>query len=142
MTFKISIFVPPALKRNMGLVDDLYAQQLAIVMAPVAAKMVADMKAQLYDGHGYDTGKLSNSLTFDLVNIAQNPGFDVLAKDVDYWRYVSFGHFLANGGWWEGYHFVENAMEGMLSSLDEAARAAWVTTAAMINSTTAGGMLR
>lgn len=84
---------------------------LNIRMEEAADQIVDDAQAQLVPGHGYDTGLLHDTLTKVLVDAVDASIYEILSKEADYWKYVEFGHMLVNGQWWEGYHYIANAIE-------------------------------
>lgn len=131
LNFKIEI--SPKLKFAPVFVAETFASQLLLSLDVVAIKMVAYMRSQLVPGHGYDTGKLHDSLKVKLVKLAFDPGFDIVAEDVDYWAYVEFGHMQRDGNWWEGYHYAAKAMQAHMEALQGASRVAWKTTAQIVN---------
>lgn len=92
---------------------------LRIRMSEVADKIVDDAKQQLQPGHGVDTGKLKESLTKKLIEVAAGAMYKIYSDEAAYWSFVEIGHMLRNGEWWEGYHYIHNAIEmnrGLLKS--------------------------
>lgn len=129
----VDVYVTPRLREAPSFVSGVFEEQLFLAFQPVASVMLLAMKAQLVPGHGYDTGRLHDSLTIKLVRLAANPGFDIVAQDVDYWAYVEFGHMQRDGNWWEGYHYAATALRANMDALQGAARVAWKMTAAVVN---------
>jgi hypothetical protein len=94
----------------------------------VAHKIIATAQASLVPGHGYDTGLLHNSLIARLVAEAEGIFYDLLSERAHYWQWVEFGHHLRNGGWWEGYHYLEEAVIANEGSIRQAIREAFYDT--------------
>lgn len=112
-----------------------YQAALVISMAWAADKIIDTAQQQLVPGHGYDTGRLHDSLTKELVKIGLGAGvFYVLTSDAaDYWEYVEFGHVTSAGNWWPGYHFLGQAVDAHRSTIIQAAASAWVVTAGRLS---------
>lgn len=98
---------------------------LSIRIGEVCDQIVKDAQAQLRPGHGYDTGLLHDTLQARLVGIVNAVLFRIDSPQAAYWAYVEFGHMLRNGEWWEGYHFIENAVEMNADDIWRAARTAF-----------------
>lgn len=82
--------------------------------------------------HGVDTGRLRESLTYQLVEeLLSNEGvfYDLLSEEAEYWKWVEFGHWVVNAKtpwFWPGYHYLEGAIRTVgLRVIRRAVRAAW-----------------
>jgi len=108
----------------------MYEAAAVITMARVADKVVADAKAQLVPGHGLDTGLLKYTLEKELIRIGEVLGviYSIKSDAADYWLDVEIGHFMDNGSWWEGYHYIANAINMNKALIKGAAKQAWEMT--------------
>lgn len=84
--------------------------------------------------HGYDTGLMYVSLRYRLAAHLLTTGvwYDLLSDEAEYWRWVEFGHWYKTAaGWqfWEGYHFLETAIEANAAYIRQRVREAWADTA-------------
>lgn len=77
--------------------------------------------------HGYDTGLMYVSLKAELMEHLAATGvfYELLSDEAKYWRWVEFGHWMANGQFWPGYHMLETAIEDNAPAIRQAVRAAW-----------------
>lgn len=99
-----------------------YEAALVLNMRQVADEIIRDAQAQLVPGHGYVTGKLRESLVANLVDWASGVSYEILSEEAEYWLWVELGHMLRNGAWWEGYHYIENALNANRGKIFDAAR--------------------
>jgi hypothetical protein len=111
---------------------DHFKERLVVHLGAAARLIVEAAKAQLVPGHGYDTGKMHDTLTAVLVNqalvAADAVFYDLESPEAFYWVFVEFGHMMRNGQWWEGYHFLQNAVVANETRIRSAVRAAWADT--------------
>jgi hypothetical protein len=94
--------------------------------------------------HGYDTGLMYVSLRADLMEslLATGVFYELLSDEAKYWRWVEFGHWMINGQFWEGYHFLETAIEENAAFIRQRVREAWADTAIlMARESKVGGLL-
>lgn len=85
--------------------------------------------------HGVDTGRLKESLTYQLVDALLETGvyYDLESDEAPYWKWVEFGHWVMNAKtpwFWPGYHYLENALKTVgIPLVIRSVRAAWHDTA-------------
>ena len=79
----------------------------------VALSLESNIKAQLYEGHGYITGNLSDSIKSDytLDGLTGNVRGYIDGGTAPYGVYVDQGHELRDGSWWDGYEFMKTGVE-------------------------------
>lgn len=84
--------------------------------------------------HGYDTGLMYVSLRYKLAEHLAATGvyYELLSDEAEYWRWVEFGHFMANGEFWQGYHMLETAIRANEGYIRSQVRAAWADTAQIL----------
>jgi hypothetical protein len=109
-------------------------QALVFHLKDAAEAIIEDARLQLVPGHGYDTGLLSETLTYDLAAglLATGVYYDLLSREAEYWQWVEFGHWVMNARqpwFWPGYHYLENAIGMNIPKITRSVRAAWADTA-------------
>lgn len=92
-------------------------------LSEVCDKVISDAMMQLQPGHGYETGRMHDTLVSRLVEEVEGMWsegvfYDLLSDEAPYWVYVEFGHMTRAGNWWVGYHFLENAVLANTAFLD------------------------
>ena len=99
-----------------------------------AEATLSDAQMQLQPGHGYDTGLMYDTLVAKLVDHLLETGvyYDLMSEQAYYWRWVEFGHWMVNGEFWEGYHFLENALRMNEDTLRRAVREAYADVAVLL----------
>jgi len=109
------------------------AYQAALIeeMGRAANKIVDDAKSKLVPGHGYDTGKLKESLQASLTTWALGLAYEINSEEAEYWLWVEVGHMLRSGDWWEGYHYIETSVAENKGAIFDAARDAFHIAAAV-----------
>jgi hypothetical protein len=108
-------------------------RNLELRLAEAARKVIEDAQLQLQPGHGYDTGLLHDSLTYELMRLTTDGVFYELGSDqAAYWQYVEFGHMTRSGNFWPGYHMLENALRMNEAYIRQKVREAWADTALML----------
>lgn len=97
----------------------------------VAEAVIDTAQSTLVPGHGYDTGLLKSSLVSRLIEHLMPVGvfYQLLSEQAYYWRWVEFGHWMQNGKFWPGYHYLEGALRVHEASIRRAVREAWADTA-------------
>jgi hypothetical protein len=127
ITVAIEEFNLPTLPDRMA---DVLQEALIFHLKDAAEAVISDAQMQLVPGHGYDTGLLHDSLVYRLAEhlLATGVFYDLLSEQAYYWRYVEFGHWTTAGNWWEGYHFLENAILMNEGHIRRTVREAWADT--------------
>lgn len=136
---RVSITATIELPGSLTLPDRMVTvlhERLKVRMAEAADAVIEDARMQLQPGHGYDTGLLHESLTKELVDTflgAANGAeegvfYDLGSHEAPYWVYVEFGHLTRAGNWWEGYHYLENAIAMNRTTIRRLAYEAWADT--------------
>lgn len=127
VTVDIEEFNLPTLPDRMA---DTLRDALIFHLKDAAERVIGDAQAQLVPGHGYDTGLLHDSLTYRLAEhlLATGVFYDLLSEQAYYWRWVEFGHWTTAGNWWEGYHYLENAILANEGYIRRTVREAWADT--------------
>jgi hypothetical protein len=131
------ITVTPEMLGLASLPDRMMAHfesALVFHLIDVAERVIVTAQQSLVPGHGYITGRLRDSLTYRLAEHLADTGvfYDLFSEVAYYWRYVEFGHWMANGQFWPGYHYLENALRLHESALRGAVRAAFADTVAAL----------
>lgn len=85
-------------------------RHLVTRLGEAADRVIQQAQARLKPGHGYDTGLMHDTLVSRLGVVFEAVFYDLLSDQADYWTYVEFGHWMRNGQWWEGYHFLEDSV--------------------------------
>jgi hypothetical protein len=91
------------------------ALHLALVnrMEEAADHIIAEARMKLQPGHGYDTGRMYDSLVATLVSQSEHllVEYELHAgEDAYYWWWVEFGHMTTAGNWWPGYYFLSSTV--------------------------------
>lgn len=79
-------------------------------LGEAADRVISTAQGSLRPGHGYDTGLMHDTLVARLGVVYEAVFYDLLSDQAHYWQWVEFGHWMRNGQWWEGYHFLEDAV--------------------------------
>ena len=128
LTVDIEWFNLPTLDERL---HDHMVRALIFHLADTAQSVIAMAQQSLTPGHGYDTGKMRNSLIYALADhlLATGVYYDLFSEEAYYWRWVEFGHWIAGtNSFWPGYHFLENALMAHESRIRTAVREAWADT--------------
>jgi len=118
----------PTLPQRM---DDHMQKALIFHLQDAAEKVIVTAQQSLVPGHGYDTGRMHDSLIYALAEHLLETGvfYDLFSEEAYYWRYVEFGHWTRGGNFWPGYHFLENSLRLHEATIRTSVRAAWHDTA-------------
>jgi hypothetical protein len=124
----IEMFNLPTLPERM---HDHLQRALRFHLKDAAERVITTAQQSLTPGHGYDTGRMRDSLTYALAEHLLETGvyYDLFSEVAHYWRWVEFGHWMVNGEFWPGYHFLENAMRTHEGFIRSTVREAWQDTA-------------
>lgn len=124
----IELFNLPTLPERMF---DHLSEALIFHVKDAAEAVIDTAQQQLVPGHGYDTGLMHDTLTAALAEhlLATGVYYDLFSAEAYYWRWVEFGHWMVNGQFWEGYHFLETSLKAHEATLRRAVREAWQDTA-------------
>lgn len=121
MTFTVKVDLRDLMTASDRLVDALNPA-LVFHLAEAAQRVIDTARRYLVrleeapvknNIHGYDTGLMYVSLKAALMEHLAASGvyYELLSDDAKYWRWVEFGHWMANGEFWPGYHMLETAIE-------------------------------
>lgn len=79
----------------------------------IQLSLVENTQLDLYSGHGYVTGNLSDSIKSDytLDGLTGNIRGYIDGGTAPYGVYVDQGHELRDGSWWDGYEFMKTGVE-------------------------------
>lgn len=119
----------PSMEKRM---EEAYRAALIVNLKAFATLVIEDAKSQLQPGHGYDTGLMHDTLTSILLEelLEGSVIYSLESEQAYYWKWVEFGHMTVAGNWWEGYHFLQNAVDAHRVELLVVARASWAEAAA------------
>lgn len=123
-----TVFFDPGTVPTMAArMDVLYRAALVKNLKGLVDLVIEDAQSQLQPGHGYDTGLMHDTLMSQLLDDLLPTGvyYSLFSNEADYWAYVEFGHMTLTGTWWEGYHFLQNAIDGRQLELMETAKRSW-----------------
>jgi len=99
---------------DLPLLPDAMAETLHVNLirrlGEAADHVIQLAQGSLRPGHGYDTGLMHDTLVARLGVVFEAVFYDLLSDQAHYWQWVEFGHWMRDGNFWEGYHFLEDAV--------------------------------
>jgi hypothetical protein len=107
-------------------------ERLVVNLGLAVDTILDDAKDSLYKPadfpvhrHGYDTGRLHDSLVARLLDeVGVGVWYDLYSDQAEYWVFVEFGRLREDGSWWPGYHFLTSAIMRNRGTLQNAVRVA------------------
>jgi hypothetical protein len=130
----VDIYGLKALNTLPDRMERYFHEALMVTVPPAVDAVINNAKSQLQPGHGYDTGRLHDSLTKEIISSALAMGviYSLQSDEADYWASMEFGFMHVGGTFFPGYHFFQNAINANRGRLGKAAWQAWRVASARL----------